>query len=272
LTYTDNSGPTQHTMTFVRVDDPAALPLSNTATVNPNDTVVGIDFSGGMASIVSQINAALAGTNVTASNPSGTTLRLLDDGAPNLSDVNAVSTTTTATSLTGSVALPFFLDGNVPYTGAMTSLGSESIGLAGRITVNQDLVADPTQLVNYQSGTATSDATRPNFIYDQLLSAAHDYAPSSGIGTTSSPFSGTIGAYLRQVISQQGQAASNADNLKQGQDVVLNSLQQRFTTASGVNIDEEMSNLLSLQNAYAANARVMTTIKDMLTALMQMGT
>jgi flagellar hook-associated protein FlgK len=30
-----------------------------------------------------------------------------------------------------------------------------------------------------------------------------------------------------------------------------------------------MSNLLSLQNAYSANARVMSTVKDMLTALMQ---
>jgi len=31
-----------------------------------------------------------------------------------------------------------------------------------------------------------------------------------------------------------------------------------------------MSNLLVLQNAYAANARVMSTIKDMLTTLMNM--
>ena len=32
-----------------------------------------------------------------------------------------------------------------------------------------------------------------------------------------------------------------------------------------MNIDEEMTNLLKLQTAYGANARVMTTIKDMLT-------
>ncbi len=271
LTYTDNSGPTQHQVTFVRVDDTSALPLSNTATANPNDTVVGLDFSGGIASVITQINAALAGTNVTASNPSGTTLRVLDDGAPNLSDVNALSATTTATSLTGGVELPLFLDGTAPYTGAIASTAAESVGLAGRITVNQALVNDPATLVNYTTGIAASDATRPNFIYDQLVSASHDYAPSTGIGTASAPYSGTISTFLRQFISQQGQAASNANNLKQGQDVVLNSLQQRFDSASGVNIDQEMSNLLSLQNTYAANARVMTTIKDMLTALMQIG-
>jgi flagellar hook-associated protein 1 FlgK len=37
-----------------------------------------------------------------------------------------------------------------------------------------------------------------------------------------------------------------------------------------VSIDEEMSNLLKLQTAYGANARVMTAIKDMLNQLMQM--
>ncbi len=253
----------------MRVDDASALPLSNTDTVNPNDTVVGLDFSGGIASVITQINTALAGTNVTASNPAGTTLRFLDDGAPNLSDVDAASTTTTATATTGSVALPFFLDGNTPYTGAISSVSPESVGLAGRMTVNQALVSDPTLLVNYTAGLDANDETRANFIYDQLVSTVHDYAPSTGIGTASAPYSGTVGTFLRQFVSQQGQAASNADNLKQGQDVVLNSLQQRFDSASGVNIDQEMSNLLSLQNAYAANARVMSTIKDMLTALMQ---
>ncbi len=271
LTYTDNTSGTQHQVTFVRVDDPAALPLSNSATANPNDTVIGLDFSGGTASVVTQINAALAGSNLTVSNPSGTTLQVLDDGTPNLSDVNALSTTTTATSLTGQVALPFFMDGVNPYTGAIDSVGSQSVGLAGRIAVNQSLVNNPSALVNYTSGLTASDATRSTYIYNQLVSATQLFDPSSGVGTSASPYSGTLGSFLRQVISQQGQAASNATSLKQGQDVVLSSLQQRFNTESGVNIDQEMSNLLTLQNTYAANARVMTTVKDMLQQLMQMG-
>ncbi|HEU5019074.1 MAG TPA: flagellar hook-associated protein FlgK [Pseudolabrys sp.] len=271
LTYTDNGTGTQHAVTFVRVDDPSVLPLSNSATTNPDDTVVGIDFSGGVASVVSQINAALAGTGVSASNPSGTTLRLLDDGAANTADVNAVSATVTATSLSGGIELPFFIDGATPYTGAITASGLQSTGLASRIAVNSALAADPTQLVAYQSGAASGDGTRPNFIYDQLANASHAYAPSSGIGTSAAPFSGTAGAFLRQVISLQGQAASNAASLKQGQDVVVSALQQRYDATSGVNIDQEMSDLLNLQNAYAANARVMSTVKDMLAELMQLG-
>ena len=75
---------------------------------------------------------------------------------------------------------------------------------------------------------------------------------------------------MRQVISQQGEAAEAAANLKQGQDVVFNSLQQRFNDGAAVNIDQEMANLLNLQNAYAANARVLSTVKDMLDTLLKM--
>ena len=111
INYTDTATSTPHTITLVRVDDPSALPLSNTATATANDTVFGIDFSGGMGSVVTQINAALTGTGMTASN-SGTVLQILDDGAANTVDVNSMSATATVTSLTGgSAELPLFTDG-----------------------------------------------------------------------------------------------------------------------------------------------------------------
>ncbi len=271
VNYTDVGTSTSHTITLVRVDDPTALPLSNSATANPNDTVFGLDFSGGIGSVITQINSALAGTGMTASNPAGTTLEILDDGAANTVNVDSVSTTTTATSLAGgSAELPFFTDGAALYTGAITALGSESIGFAGRITVNAALAADPSALVAYQAGTASADSTRPDFIYQQLTGTSLTFSPNTGIGTSASPFSGSLNTFLRQVISQQGEAANSANNLKQGQDIVLAALQQRFNDASGVNVDQEMANLLTLQNAYAANARVLSAVKDMLDTLLQM--
>ena len=59
VTYTDSSN-VSHTVTVVRVDDPTALPIPNTA-ANPNDKVIGVNFSGGLASIVSQLNAQIGG-------------------------------------------------------------------------------------------------------------------------------------------------------------------------------------------------------------------
>jgi flagellar hook-associated protein 1 FlgK len=68
----------------------------------------------------------------------------------------------------------------------------------------------------------------------------------------------------------QGEAASNAANLAQGQQVVVNALQQRVNDASGVNVDQEMANLIALQTAYGANARVMTALRDMIDTLLRM--
>lgn len=271
VTYTDSLTNTQRAMTFMRVDDPSALPLSNNATTMANDKVVGIDFSGGIASVVAQIGNAIASTGMVASNPSGNTLRILDDGAGNIVNVNALSVTKTATGLQGgSAELPFFTDGSDPYTGAMGARGSQSIGFAGRISVNSLLAGDPSKLVAYAGSTASGDSTRPDFILRQLTTGVAQFSPDTGIGTAGTPFSGSITTFMRQVLSHQGEQASSASNLKQGQDVVLNSLQQRFNDSASVNVDQEMANLLTLQNSYAANARVMSAVNEMLKTLMQM--
>jgi flagellar hook-associated protein 1 FlgK len=114
------------------------------------------------------------------------------------------------------------------------------------------------------------DATRPNFISDQLTSASLMFSSATGIGGSAAPFNGTLSAFIGQVVGFQGQAANEATNLKDGQDIVVNALQQRFTEKSGVSIDLEMSRLLTLQNAYGANARVMTTVNQMFETLLRM--
>lgn len=272
LTYTDNITGLQHNLSIIRVDDPSVLPLKDSATIDPKDKVIGINFSGGMASVVSQLNAALGGANLQFSNPAGATLRVVDDGAAGLSDVNAASVTTTATSLTGGgpqVAL--FMDGGRPYTAAISASGSQLTGLAGRITVNAGLLADSSRLVVYSTSPATpaGDTTRSDFILSQLTKGAYSYSASTGVGSTSTPYNGTLLSFTKQFTSLQANAASSAQQLSDGQDVVLNTLQKKMDDTSGVDIDTEMANLLALQNAYAANARVMTTINSMFQSLMQ---
>jgi flagellar hook-associated protein 1 FlgK len=262
VAYTDIATGAARRMKFVAVSSPSA------AGPTSDPTVIGIDISGGAASIATQINAAMGGAGITASNPGGTTVRLLGDGVT--SNVTAASTTTTASSLTGGVALPFFTDGGAVYNGAVTQAGLQSAGYAARIAVNAGLIADPSKLVAYQAGVAAADGTRPDFLYDKMANASLNFSPSSGIGSAAAPFNGTATSYLGQMVSLQGEAAANAGQLQQGQDVVVNSLKQRFSDSASVNIDEEMAKLLSLQNGYAANARVMSTVRDMLTLLLQM--
>jgi flagellar hook-associated protein 1 FlgK len=164
ISYTDASG-AKRDLTIMRVDDPRVLPLPATATPNANDKIVGVDFSGGMASVITQISTALGTSGVRFSNPSGTMLRVLDDGAGGQIDVNSVSATSTVTSLTsatgGTGELPFFLDSSSPYTAAITNAGAQSLGLAGRIAVNPALLADPTRLVVYHTRKRVSERYRP---------------------------------------------------------------------------------------------------------------
>ncbi|MGE0285707.1 MAG: flagellar hook-associated protein FlgK [Bradyrhizobium sp.] len=272
ITYRDNTTNTTHNLSIVRVDDPSVLPLSNSATLDPNDEVLGIDFSGGMASVVSQLNTALASADLQFSNPSGSTLRVLDDGAPNRSDVLAASVTTTIQSLTsGNAELPFFTDNGKAFSGAITANGLQMTGLAGRISVNTALLGDPSRTVVYSTSplTPAGDSVRANFVLNQLSSGTFRYSPKTGIGTTGTPFTGTLTNFVRQILSQQGEAATAAKQLSDGQDVVLNTLKEKVTSISGVNIDQEMAHLLALQNAYSANARVMSSIKQMYDTLIQ---
>lgn len=268
LTWTDLTGPTQHQVTIIRVDDPSALPLDDAATAAAGDEVIGVDFSGGLASVVAQLNAAFGGA-LSFSN-TGNTLTVVDDGGANTTDVDALSMTRTATSLAnGQVALPMFTDGGLSYTGAIGAAGSQSTGFAGRISVNAQLLADPSRLTLYDSATLTGDPTRPNFIYSQLVEASHTFDPSTGMGNAATPYSGSLPAFLQQLLSLQGEAASNADRLSQGQGVVVNALKERINEASGVNVDHEMANLIALQTAYGANARVLSVVKEMFDALMR---
>lgn len=270
ITYTDTATNTQHTLTLMQVDDPSALPLPDSATPAPNDRVIGVDFRAGVGAVANQLNNIFNG-KIQFSNSAGNTLRVLDDGAAGTSHVNSTSATFTVSSLTSGMAeFPFFLDASAPYTGAISGAGTQMTGFAGRIAVNAALVADPSKLVVFQiTGGTSGDPTRPNFIYDRLTSASLTYSPQTGVGTKAAPFSGPLPSFIRQVLSQQGDAAQAASNLSSGQDMVVNALKQRFNDGSSVNIDQEMSNLLTLQTAYGANARVLSAVKDMIDTLLK---
>ena len=272
LVYTDNVSGQQQRVSIVRVDDAGALPLGNGFTTDPNDNVIGVDFSGGMGAVVAALNTALSATGLVFDNPSGSVLQVLDDGAPNLVDVNIFEASITASMFdAGELSLPFFVDGgsNSLYTNFVTATGTQKLGFASRIAVNPQLKADSSRLVSYAPGTPGGDPARPQFLDQQLTAVAWTYSPASGIGTSTRPYQGSLSDFIRQAISMQGAAAENAQRLREGQDIVVNALQERFSERTSVNIDAEMARLLQLQTAYGANARVISAVKEMIDLLMR---
>ena len=267
LSYT--VGGVAKTLTLVKSQSGAAAAAATAS--GPN--VVGVDFSGGLASAVSQIGTAL-GSAFSVSNPSGSTLRILDDGAANTTDVTGLSATATASSLAnGATQLPLFVDSKtgLSYAGYDAD-GSQLTGFASRIGVNPAVTANVGALVTYSSSTASGDSTRPAFLLDALTNANQIFPSAAGIGGSTGSFNGTVSDFATQIVATQASNTTAATNLNDSQKVALSAIQSRFSDASGVNIDNEMTQLIQLQTAYAANARVMTAAKQMLDTLMSVGT
>jgi flagellar hook-associated protein 1 FlgK len=223
-----------------------------------------------MASVATQIGAAL-GTGFTVSGSAPSTLQILDDGAAGTTDVDALSARATVTGLTGgNLQLPLFTDGAGLYTGSYEN-GSQLVGLAARITLNPAVKNDPALLVTYTPSTPAGDTARPEHLRTALTSRSLSFTGAAGIGGSSAPWTGTVSEFANQLVATQATNAISAQNLDSGQKVVLNALQSRFSEQSGVNIDVEMAQLIQLQTAYGANARVMSAAKEMLDMLMRIG-
>ena len=268
LTVSTVSGGVASQTVFVEVSPSTTLPLPASASGGSTNVKV-VGYTGGAAGAAAAISTQL-GSGFTVSS-SGTSVSVLDDGT-GTNSVTGLSASITNTGVTGATPdLPLFVDGSAgtPYTGAFDN-GSQRVGFARRISVNNAVIADPSTLVQYNSSILTGDATRPQLLLDRLTKTQFTVPPDSGIGGSARPFSGTVAALTQAVVATQGRNVETAKSVNDGQQIVVNSLNDKTKAISGVNIDTEMSNLLALQNAYAANARVMSTIKDMLTTLMNM--
>ena len=256
-------GPTRH-FSFVNAPTGTTLPASN----DPNTTVIAIDFSAGPASVAAQIQNALdtnGATGFTVANPSGSLLRITEPGG-RVTGLSAKTSVLAADAATP--GLPLFVDAdNKPFVASYDE-ATRKTGLAARIAVNADIVKDRSLLVG-PAGTAAGDTTRPKALLASLTSNVRSFDNSSSPDGATAPFSGTITNFVQRVVSSQGQAVEAAKRLDEGQQVALASIQSRFQTTSQVNVDQEMSMLIELQTAYAANARIISTMKEMMDVLMR---
>jgi flagellar hook-associated protein 1 FlgK len=166
------------------------------------------------------------------------------------------------------------------YSGAPTVPGSALVnGLAGDIRVNPN--ADPAQggslhrlrdggISNpsdpayvYNRAGAASFAGRLDDILDKLSSARAFDARTGGSAT------GTLMAFASSSVSwlEAGRktAAAEADYKR----AFLDRSSEALSNAQGVSLDDEMAKMLSLEHSYQASAKLMSTVDQMLAALLQ---
>lgn len=86
---------------------------------------------------------------------------------------------------------------------------------------------------------------------------------STGISTATSFLD-----YSTQVVGLQSQNADNTDTALTSEENYRAALEKQMLDTSGVNIDEEMANLINIQAAYNASARTIGVVQQMLDELM----
>lgn len=136
---------------------------------------------------------------------------------------------------------------------------------AATIEVNPSLVANPGLLYN---GSGGPDPTIASNLATNLTATASFAAA----GNFSSNQTTTLSNYGAQIIGQAATAAAAASQNNDYESQLQTQMQKRLQSETGVNLDEELGNLTVYQNAYAASARVITTLQTMYDALMNIST
>jgi len=91
-------------------------------------------------------------------------------------------------------------------------------------------------------------------------------------GTLTAPFisaGNSLSDFATNLVSSQAQQSASTTSDLTTEQSLQTSLATRVALVSGVNMDTEMSQMLALQNAYSANARVISTVQSMFTQLLQ---
>ena len=270
LSYVDSAGKS-HKVSIIRVEDATKLPLSNDTTADPNDEVIGISFAGGVAgaktSLQSQLDSIGAGLSVNAGTNGA--LRLT---AASPASVTSLSARVTTTALTGQgTGMPLFVDSaanNGPFTDSLDGTAQRT-GFASRMVVNPSLLSDASYLSVYQSpANAAADPARPTDLIQRLEKVGVTSSAQAGLGLGGTKI--PIGQLLRQTVQANANEVLRVNSSNDNQTLIQNAIEAKFTKSSGVNMDKELSDMTQLQNAYTANARVLSAVKDMFDVLMRL--
>ena len=142
-------------------------------------------------------------------------------------------------------------------TGAVPAAGSGANGFAGSIQVSAAVLANP-KLVRDGTSGGGSGAAGDTTVIDNVLNIS--FGPQGG-----SPGLVPEAASLVASQSQESAAATESLGTETG---VQTSLKTQFDTASGVSVDQELSNMVRLQNAYGAGGKIISAIESMFSTLL----
>lgn len=174
---------------------------------------------------------------------------------------------TTVKGLNGMHQLGFGMDGSSGRAFFTPAVAGEAI-TAGNIRLNPEIAADPSLFAT--SMRATTDAAGQVSVIkgnNTLALMFSNLKDNNTFTTASGSTTGTVGSYLSSMVGQLGIQSQEAARQASNSDFLVEQVNSRRQSVSGVSLDEEMSNMLVFQHAYSAAARFMTTFDEMLDKL-----
>ena len=269
--------------------DGTANPLSTTSanvppgTYYPGGGIPPITLDG--ADVTAQLTGGQLGANITLRDTTLPTYQAeLDEFSQNLASRFAAQ------------GLTLFSDptGNVPAGGGVPAQQGY-VGFASEIQVNPAVQADPSLVrdgTDTIAGSATGAAAfTPNppggpagfstlinnvltytfgaDVQDGVTQPASNATGLGASGTLDAPYTpaATLGGIAAALVASEAQDSANTTSQLTTEQAVQTTLTNSLSTGSGVNLDNEMSLMIQLQNAYGVNARIIGAVQSMMTQL-----
>ncbi|MBP1763062.1 MAG: flagellar hook-associated protein FlgK [Firmicutes bacterium] len=170
----------------------------------------------------------------------------------------------------------FFGDAAVNYGDASAAASMESGDWLNALKVNSELFETTTGLAKIAAKTSADqgNASGDNAVklFQSFQQNVTDLLPSglaalpggdvATLGKTSS-----LNSFYASMIGGLGVKSQNAQRLMDNQQTLVAQIENWRSSTAGVNMDEEMTNMIRFQQGYNSSARVVTTMNDMLDKL-----
>lgn len=229
------------------------LPTAGGPLVTGAITIVPGDTYGGAGAIPPITIGGLDVTGSLAGGSIGANITLRDKTLPGYQGALDGYAQTLATRFSGQGLALFTAGGGA----AVPAPPASASGIAVSIQVNALVVATPDLLRDGTVGGGNTAAGNTTVI-DAVLNTT--FAPQNGAP-------GLV-AQAATLVASQAQDSAAATASLTTQTGVQTTLQSQFDTASGVSVDQELSKMVSLQNAYGAGGKLISALQSMFNSLL----
>ena len=158
----------------------------------------------------------------------------------------------------------------------LTEVGGTSLVAARKLSVEQDVSSTGAYLTTYsvkadgsKDGTnAVNLSTLFNLASDNVTTTADVTYSGTAVNMNSRAINDiSLNAYYQSVMSQLGTDANSVDIKESAQDDLITQIVNWRSSTSGVDWNEELTNMIMFQKGYSACSRCLTTMDEMLDRL-----